>query len=83
MVNGFGGDLLKNKLFDFVFCQANILSWWKKVGFLPMTRNALNDPKVSYKVGDGGPLEEEGEQLVLLEEEYQERARTLKELGYG
>ena len=48
-----------------------------------MTRNTLNDPKVRYEVGDGGAPEEEGKQLVLLEEEYQEGARALQELGYN
>jgi len=83
MGNGFNNDLLEHKPFDFVFRRANILSWWKKVGFLPMTRNALNDPKVRYEVGEGGAPKDEGNQLLLLEEEYQEGTRILQGSGYN
>ena len=53
------------------------------MGFLPMTRNAVNDPKVRYEVGDGGAPKEEGEQLLLLEKTYQEGTRILQGLGYN
>ena len=53
------------------------------MGFLPMTRNAVNDPKVRYEVGDRGAPQGEGKRLVLLEEEYQEGARTAQALGYN
>ena len=53
------------------------------MGFLPITRNAVNDQKVRYKVGDGGAPEEKGEKIVLLEKEYQEGEMKLQKLGYN
>jgi hypothetical protein len=48
MMNEFDVYFLKKKLFDIVFCRANILSWQKKVGFLLITRNIVSDPKIRY-----------------------------------
>jgi len=31
-----------------------IIKSWIAVGFLPMTGNAVNDPKVRHELGDGG-----------------------------
>ena len=36
------------------------------MGFLPMMRDTVNDPKVNCEVGDGGAPKEEGKQHVLL-----------------
>ena len=46
IVNGFPGDPIQKRPFDFVFTKENIWGWWKKVGFMPMSRNSLNHPKV-------------------------------------
>ena len=83
MVNGYPGDPLEFRPFDNVFQRDKILGWWRKVGFLPMTRNAVNDPKVRHEVGKGGAPEEEGNRLVLLEEEYKAGAQALSRLGYN
>ena len=48
-----------------------------------MTRNAVNDPKVRHEVGEGGAPAEEGNRLVLLEEEYKAGAQALSRLGYN
>ena len=48
-----------------------------------MTRNALNDPKVSHERGDGGAPEEAGKRLALLEQEYREGAMELSAMGYN
>ena len=58
IVNGFPGDPVALCPFDHCFSPANILNMWIAVGFLPMTRNALKDPKVRYELGDGGAPEE-------------------------
>jgi len=37
------------------FNSEQIIKTWIKVGFVPMTGNAVaNDPKVRYKLGEGG-----------------------------
>jgi len=46
IVNGFPGDPISLRPFDRYFTRANIWKWWCNVGFMPMTRNALNDEKV-------------------------------------
>ena len=53
------------------------------MGFLPMTRNALNDPKVRFEIGEGGAPEPESKRLVLLEEAYREGAAGLESMGYN
>jgi len=46
IVNGFPGDELVNKPFDYTFTRQNIINSWIAVGFLSMTANAVNDPKL-------------------------------------
>lgn len=83
MVNGYPGDPIEVRPFDNSFRRSNVLTWWGKVGFLPMNRKALDDPKVRYKLGEGGAPEDEGQRLVLLEEAYREGAAGLESLGYN
>ena len=49
IVNGFPGDPIDRHPFDKVFTFDNIIFWWKKVGFLPMSRKATEDPKVHWE----------------------------------
>ncbi len=46
IVNGFKGDPIEKRPFDYTFTTTNIRKWWEKVGFLPMTRAATKDDKV-------------------------------------
>ena len=48
-----------------------------------MTRNAVNDPKVRYELGDGGAPEEAQGRLELLTTEYKEVANSLSEMGFN
>jgi len=48
-----------------------------------MTRNAVNDPKVRYELGDGGCPEEAQGRLELLTSEYEEIAKSLSEMGFN
>ena len=45
-----------------------ILAFWRAVGFLPMTQNAANDPKVRYELGPDGSPEDAGNILNFLVE---------------
>ena len=83
MVNGYPDDPIDLRPYDKTFTRSNILQWWRKAGFLPMTRNALNDPKVRHERGDGGAPEEAGKRLALLEQEYREGAMELSAMGYN
>ena len=49
---------------------------------MPMTRQALKDPKVRHELGEGGAPEEQSERLELLVEEYRQCAATLDKLGF-
>ena len=53
ILNGFPGDAIEFRPFDRYFCRVRILSYWIAVGFLLMTRNVVNDPKVRYELGEG------------------------------
>ena len=77
IVNGYPGDVIENKPFDNSFTRKIILSWWRKVGFLTMTRNTVNDPKVRYELREGGAPEEDGKRLQLLDDAYREGAVEL------
>ena len=81
MVNGYPGDPIDKRPFDNSFRRPNVLRWWRQVGFLPMNRHALKDPKVRYELGEGGAPEEDGKRLALLEEAYKEGAAGLERLG--
>ena len=70
MVNGSSCGPIKMKPFDFTFRRPIIIGWCREVGFLPMTVQAAMDPKVRYRLGNGGAPEEEEKRLTLLKEAY-------------
>lgn len=53
------------------------------MGFIPMNRNACNDEKVRYELGEGGAPPEASDRLKLLEEDYLKYARELDNLGFN
>lgn len=83
IVNGMPGDEIDKRPFDNTFTRPKIIDTCIKVGFLPMTGNAVNDPKVRYELGEGGAPPEASSRMELLEEEYNECAETLLRLGYN
>ena len=46
IMNGFSGENITLHSFDKTFTKSNIKSWFQAVGFLPMPRKALDNPKV-------------------------------------
>ena len=78
IVNGFPGDELVNKPFDYTFTRQNIINSWIAVGFLPMTANAVNDPKVRFELGEGGAPEAEQKRISDL---YTDYCTTRDDLG--
>ena len=48
-----------------------------------MNRNCLGNPKVRYKLGEGGAPEEAGTRLALLKESYREGAAMLESMGFN
>ena len=50
--------------------SANIVNSWIAVGFLPMTGNAVNDPKVQFELGEGGAPEAEQQRMRDLYSDY-------------
>ena len=83
ITNGFPGDPIEKRPFDFSFRRQTVLGWWRKVGFLPMTRNSVNDPKVSKELGVGGGPEEESRRMEWLVQDYAEGAQRLTDMGYN
>ncbi len=66
IMNGYPGDAIKLCPFDYCFQKDMIIETWKAVGFIPMTANTFNDPKIRYQLGEGGAPEQQKEQLDLL-----------------
>ena len=81
--DGFPKDLIELKPFSNKFCRPCILKWWMKVDFLPMTYEAVNDPKIRMELGEGRAQEEEGEHLKLLEEAFLSGAADLQGMGFN
>ena len=54
IINGFIGDLIEKSPFDYCFQKHKLINMWIKVGFLQMSYNAINDPKVIFELGEGG-----------------------------
>jgi hypothetical protein len=54
LVNGWPDDPVELQPFDCHFNTKQIIKTWIAVGFMPMTGNAANDPKVRYELGEGG-----------------------------
>ena len=46
IVNGFVGDPIETRPFEYFFQKHKLLNQWTKMGFLPMTCNAVNDLKI-------------------------------------
>jgi hypothetical protein len=76
-------DPIEKKPFDNTFTSAKIWSWWVKVGFIPMNRNALSHKKVRYELGEGGAPSEQLERMELLTKDYVENALELRRMGYN
>ena len=53
VINGFPGDPVELRPFDFCFTQEKIIKTWIKVGFMPHTGNAALDHKVRHELGEG------------------------------
>jgi len=69
--------------FDFHFTKERIIKTWKAVGFLPMTGNAMKDPKVRYEMGEGGAPDDATNCLDHLRADYRKSAETLPEMGFN
>jgi hypothetical protein len=83
IVNGFPHDPIEKRPFDFVFQKEKIFQTWVKVGFLPMTRNAVNDERVRFESGEGGAPPEMARRMELLVEDYHDHKKTLDILGFN
>lgn len=83
IVNGFPGDPIELRPFDFIFQKQTILNTWRAVGFIPMTANAVNDPKVWYELGDGGAPQAAQERLEALVQEYNASGDKLAAMGFN
>ena len=83
IVNGFSNDPIELRPFDNCFTEAKIVKTWIAVGFLPMTGNAANDPKVGYELGEGGAPEEARVRMESLVDDYSEVAEELTNSGFN
>ena len=83
VINGFPGDPIHLRPFDNCFTKTKIHSTFIAVGFLPMTRNAVNDPKVGYELGDGGAPEEDLNRMEILVAEYEQAGKWLAESQFN
>ncbi len=54
LVNGWRDNPVDFQLFDCHFNAKQIMKTWIAVGYMTMTGNTANDPKVRYKLGEGG-----------------------------
>jgi len=83
VVNGFPGDPVELRPFDFCFTQEKIIKTWIKVGFMPHTGNAASDPKVRHELGEGGAPMEQLVRMEQLVKDYNESAQRLTDMGFN
>jgi len=83
LVNGWPGDPIEKRPFDCHFTEERIIKTWIAVGFLPMTGNAANDPKVRHELGDGGAPPEAAIRMKALNKEYRKTAKVLTGMGFN
>ena len=83
MVNGIPEDSIALRPFERTFTQENIINLWIAIGFLPMTSNTVNDPKVRYKLGEGGAPEHDQMRIEALVNDYQQSKVKLTELVFN
>ena len=83
IVNGFPNDSIELRPFDNCFTKENIIKTWIAVGFLPMTGNAANDPKVAYELGPGGAPEKAQVRIEELVKDYADCSNRLTSLGFN
>lgn len=81
IVNGFPGDPIELRPFDYSFQKETIIRTWKAVGFVPMTANAVNDPKVRHELGDGGAPDVVQKRLKALNNDYGGSGKKLDAIG--
>ena len=83
MVNGYEGDKINMRPFDYCFQKQTIINTWKKVGFIPMTANAVNDSKVRHELGEGSAPAAEQERLEALVTDYAAKSDGLTAIGFN
>ncbi len=82
-MNGYPGDPIELRPFDYVFHRTNIWNWWCKVGFIPMTRNAIYDEKVCQQLGGGSAaVGDYGQKIEVLVKDYEKVAHEITQLGF-
>ena len=82
LMNGLPGDPIEKQSFDCHFTAKRIINTLIAVGFLPMTGNAVNDPKVRHELGDVGPPEA-AIYRKALNKEYRKTVRVLTGMGFN
>ena len=71
ITNGFIGDPIEQRPFDYCFQMHKLINQWIKVGFLPMTSNAVISQKVNFERGKGGVPAHISDRIEMLVEEYE------------
>ena len=83
IVNGFPCNKIELYPFDFVFQRDKIFTTWVKVGFLPLTRNSINNLRVCFELGEGRAWIETRHKIELLVDDYENATKTLDCFGFN
>ncbi len=83
VVNGYPGDPVELRPFDYCFTKEKIIKSWISVGFMPMTGNAALDPKVRHELGEGGAPAESANRMAQLVDKYSKLREELSGSGYN
>ncbi len=83
LVNGWPNDPVELRPFDYHFTTKRIIKTWIAVGFLTMTGNVVNDPKVRHELGVGGAPPKAAIRMTALNMEYRKTARVLTGMGFN
>jgi len=79
VVNGNPDDDITLKPFDRHFTCEKIIQSWEKVGFVPFTRNCLNNKKVRHELGNNGSTV--AQRMERIQESYNHLVIAAEEQG--
>jgi hypothetical protein len=81
VVNGYDDDPIDMKPFDKFFNKERIVLSWKRVGFVPFTRNCLKHKKVRHEIGKQG--EAKSAELEDLQDQYDHLVSLARRRGFN
>ena len=80
ILNGNPGDPIESRPFDSTFTKEKIKNCFERVGYVPFTRKALENPNIRHELNEDNV---QGRKLQAIYDEYVEQKLKLKDEGFN